>query len=355
MMRALRKNLDIILIIVVIAFAVTIYYGYGSYRRSGRAGQAVAATVNHTAISFSTLDQAFRNFLSQYDSKTLSSWDEKTFDLLRRLVLENLINNELLYQEARARKIRVSSKEIETELEKIRAQFPSESEFRRYLEYQGLTLSVLRESLRRELMIQKLTESLVADLPVPDEEVQKYYEEYQDLFTTPAQYHLLRMTFLSREDAEKALRRLYLGEEFAKVAQEVSLDEAAKKGGDIGWVSEVGLSQEVREALEKVKDDPRNVTPPLKVGDTYVIYRVLEWKPREVKAFEDVKENIRQYLLEEQKRVRTEHLLAELRKKSTITISEALARTTSPETPAPSETPVPSGTPPAADSKGEAE
>lgn len=349
MMRALRKNLDIILIIVVVSFAVTIYYGYGSYRRSGRTGQAIAATVNHTAISFYTLDQAFRNFLSQYDSKTLSSWDEKTFELLRRLILENLINNELLYQEAQARKIRISSEDVETAIEKIRAQFPSENEFRRYLEYQGLTLSVLRESVRRELMIRELTESLVADLPIPDEEIQKYYEEHQDLFTTPAQYHLLKMTFPTKESAEKALRRLYLGEDFAKVAQEASLDEVAKKGGDLGWISETQLPQEVREALERVKDDPRNVTPPIQLENTYLLYRVLEWKPREVKPLEDVKENIRQYLLEEQKRVKTEHLLAELRKKSTITISEAFTIETSPE---PSEvTPTPSDT----DSEGETE
>ncbi|MEN3184400.1 MAG: SurA N-terminal domain-containing protein [Atribacterota bacterium] len=334
MMRTLRKNLDIILIIVVVAFAVTIYYGYGSYRRSGRTGQAIAATVNNTAISFYALDQAFRNFLSQYDSKTLSSWDEKTFDLVRRLVLENLINNELLYQEARARRVHVSTRDVETELGKIRAQFPSEGEFRRYLEYQGLTLSALRESIRRELMIQKLTESLVADLPIPDEEVTKYYEEHRDLFTTPAQYHLLRMTFLTKEDAEKALRRLYLGEDFAKVAQEVSLDEVAQKGGDLGWVSETTLPQEVREALEKVKEDPRNVTPPIQVGNTYAVYRVLEWKPRETKPLEEVKDTIRQYLLAEQKRVRTEHLLAELRKKSTITISESLQL----PTPTPSDT-----------------
>jgi len=349
MMRTLRKNLDIILIIVVVAFAVTIYYGYGSYRRSGRTAQAVAATVNHTAISFYALDQAFRNLLSQYDSKTISSWDEKTFNLLRRLVLENLINNELLYQEAQARRIKVSSREIEAELEKVRSQFPSEGEFRRYLEYQGLTLSALRESLRRELMIQKLTESLVADLPVPDEEVAKYYEEHKDFFTTPAQYHLLRMTFPTKEDAEKALRRLYLGEDFAKLAQEFPFDEAAKKGGDIGWVSENTLSQEVREALEKIKDDPRSVTSPLAVDSTYAIYRVLEWKPQVVQSLEEVKETIRTTILAEQRRVKTEHLLAELRKKSSITVSEALGF----ETPSPTLEPMSSPSDNSTEGEGE--
>ena len=122
MLRSLRKHLDVILIIVVIAFAVTIYYGYGS-RRSGGGNQAVAATVNGTAITFYELDQAFRNLISQYDSKTLNQMDENSITFLRRLILENLIQNELLYQEAKSRRIKVSSSEIEEQIELIKANF----------------------------------------------------------------------------------------------------------------------------------------------------------------------------------------------------------------------------------------
>ncbi|MGC8778167.1 MAG: SurA N-terminal domain-containing protein [Candidatus Caldatribacteriaceae bacterium] len=330
MMRALRKNLDIILIIVVVAFAVTIYYGYGSYRRSGRANQAVAATVNDTAITFYDLDQAFRNLLSRYDSKTLSQFDEKTFDLLRRLTLENLINNELLYQEAKSRRMKVSDQEVKQELDRLKSTFPSEKEFRNFLEYERVTLRDLQESLRRELMIQKLTDSLVEGVDIPEEEIQKYYEEHRNLFSTPAQYHLAQIVLLSQEEAEKALKRLYLGEDFATVAKEVSVDPSGKQGGDMGWVPETQLPEEAREAIKKVQDSPRAVTPIISRNNRFSIYRVLEWKPQEEKTYDEVKEDVKKMLLAEQKSVKTDHLLAELRQKSKINISELLQQVATP-------------------------
>lgn len=342
MMRALRKNLDIILIIVVVAFAVTIYYGYGSYRRSGRSQQAVAATVNNTAITFYDLDQAFRNLLSRYDSKTLSQFDEKTFDLLRRLTLENLINNELLYQEAKSRRIRVSDREVKNELDRLQSTFPSEKEFRNFLEYERVTLRDLQESMRRTLMVQKLTDSLTAGIEIPEVEIKKYYDEHRELFSTPAQYHLAQIVLPSQKEAEKVLKRLYLGEDFATVAKEFSFDSAsAKNGGDIGWVLETQLPKEAKEAIQKIRDNPKAVTSIVSRNNLFYIYKVLEWKPQEEKAYEEVKEDIKKLLLTEQKNVKTDHLLAELRQKSKISISEFLQPESS-TSPSPEVSPVPS-------------
>lgn len=342
MMRALRKNLDIILIIVVVAFAVTIYYGYGSYRRSGRSQQAAAATVNDTVITFYDLDQAFRNLLSRYDSKTLSQFDEKMFDFLRRLTLENLINNELLYQEAKSRRIKVSDQEIKNELDRLKSSFPSEKEFRSFLEYERVTLRDLQESLRRELMVQKLTDSLTAGVEIPEEEIKKYYDEHRTLFSTPAQYHLAQIVLPSQDEAEKALKRLYLGEDFATVAKEVSFDaSSAKQGGDMGWVPETQLPEEAKEAIQKVRDNPNAVTSIVSRNNLFYIYKVLEWKPQEEKTYEEVKEDIKKLLLTEQKNVKTDHLLAELRQKSKISISELLQPESS-ASPSPEVSPVPS-------------
>lgn len=324
MLRGLRKHLDIILIIVVVAFAVTVYYGYGSYRHSGTTNQAVAATVNGTAITFYELDQTFRNLISQYDSKTLSQMDENSITFLRRLILENLINNELLYQEAKSRRIKVSSSEIEEQIEAIKSQFPSEEDFRRYLDYQGLNLATLREAIKRELMIQKLEDSVAGEITIPEEDIQKYYEENKSLFTTPPQYHLRQMTFSSQEEAEAVLKRLYLGEDFTQLAKDNSKDSYASQGGELGWISESNLPSEVKEALSSLKDKPLAITPVIKVGENYYIYQIIEFKPQEEKKYEEVKENIEKLLKEEQKRVKIEHLVAELREKSKITIAESL-------------------------------
>jgi len=340
MLRGLRKHLDVILIIVVVAFAVTIYYGYGSYQRSGERNEAVAATVNGTTITFYDLDQAFRNLISQYDSKTLNQMDENSMTFLRRLILENLINNELLYQEAKSRRIKVSSSEIEEQIEAIRSQFPSEEDFRRYLEYQGLNLATLREAIKRELMIQKLEDNVAGEITIPEEDIKKYYEENKSLFITPPQYHLRQMTFSSQEEAETVLKRLYLGEDFTQLAKDNSKDAYASTGGDLGWVSESNLPSEVKETLSSLKDKPLAITPVIKIGENYYIYQIVEFKPQEEKKYEEVKEDIEKSLKEEQKRVKIEHLVAELREKSKISIAESLQIAEASPSPEPEATPL---------------
>ncbi len=126
------------------------------------------------------------------------------------------------------------------------------------------------------------------------------------------------------------------------------MDASASQGGDMGWVSAPQVPKEAQEVIEKVKDNPKAVTPIVTLQDNlFAIYRVLEWKPQEEKTYEEVKENIRTRLLAEQREVKVNHLLAELRKKSTITVSELfnVAEETPAETSSGETAPQPSSTP----------
>ncbi len=98
----------------------------------------------------------------------------------------------------------------------------------------------------------------------------------------------------------------------------------------MGWVPETQLPEEAREAIKKVQDSPRAVTPIISRNNRFSIYRVLEWKPQEEKTYDEVKEDVKKMLLAEQKSVKTDHLLAELRQKSKINISELLQQVATP-------------------------
>ncbi|MDK2897444.1 MAG: hypothetical protein PWP04_1564 [Candidatus Atribacteria bacterium] len=336
MLRGMKKYLNVILIIVVIAFAATIYYGYGSYSASS-SSQTVAAMVNGTPITINQLNSAFRNTIANYDTQTLNQLDETTISFLRLLTLENLINNELLYQEAQSRRIGVSDREIEAEIEAIQAQFPSPEEFQRFLDYQQIRLRDLRESIKRSLMIEKLIDSLGESIVIPEEDIQRYYQENLELFTIPPQYHLKQITLPSKEEAENIHRHLLLGEDFSQVAREHSIDSFADQGGERGWVGESSLPEAAKSVLSTLPREGTAISPIVQIGEQYVIYQVLEYQPEKKQSYEEVKEQIEQTLRAEQERVKVEHLLAELREKSEITISEELQLvTTSQEEESPS-------------------
>jgi parvulin-like peptidyl-prolyl isomerase len=328
MLRGFRKNLDIIIIIIVVAFVFTIFYGT-FYRRSQGPVQSAeaAATVNNTVISFYDLENQFRNFISQFDNQYLNQLDENSINYLKRMTLESMINNELLYQEAKSRKVKVANDEVNAKLNAIKANFPSDTEFQNYLRYQGFNINDLRESIKRDLMVTNLIDSINEGIVIPPEDIQKYYEENQKMFSTPNQYHLLQMTFVSQEAADKILKKVNLGEDFSTLAKSNSLDSYAQKGGDAGWISEDALPNEVKDILIPLKDRPGVVTPVIKVDNNYQVYKLVETKPAEEKTLDESKEQIRTILENEQKKVKLEHLIAEIREKSKIVISDSLVAT----------------------------
>lgn len=97
---------------------------------------------------------------------------------------------------------------------------------------------------------------------VSEESVQKYYEENKDKYSKPMvkARHVLVKDEAQAKDAKK---RLDAGEDFAKVAEELSTDPGSKKrGGDLGWFtkermvpefSEVAFVQELNKISEPVK------------------------------------------------------------------------------------------------------
>lgn len=325
MLRGLRKNLDVIIIIIVVAFVFTIFYGTFTRRsQSPSQGAASAATVNNTVITIYDLENQFRNFISQFDNRYLNELDEQGINYLKRLTLESMINNELLYQEAKSRKIKVNNNDINTRLNEIKANFPSEKEFQNYLQYNGIRINDMRESIKRDLMITNLTNSLYESIVIPPEDINNYYEENKSLFSIPAQYHLYQMTFTSQEEAEKIYKRVNLGEDFSNLAKSSSTDTYASQGGDAGWISENALPNEAINVIKELKEKLGSVTPIVKVGNNYQFFKLIEYKPAEEKTFEESQEEIKVILENEQKKVKLEHLIAEIRDKSNIVYSESI-------------------------------
>jgi peptidyl-prolyl cis-trans isomerase D len=88
---------------------------------------------------------------------------------------------------------------------------------------------------------------MTKSIKVTDAEIQQYYEMNQSEFATPEQVqarHIIvqlpnnpspEQEQTARAKISQALSRIRAGEDFAKVAQEVSQDGAAKKGGELGF------------------------------------------------------------------------------------------------------------------------
>ncbi len=317
----LRKTMKYWLIFILLAFVVTIYYGYGSYKR-GQAKRAYAAVVNGKAITYDAWNDAFRNALAQYDSKVVNSLDDKTIAIIKKNILDQLIENELLYEYAK-KKVKVSSAEINAEYQKIKKNFPSEDAFKNFLYRQRLTITDIKKYIRRSLVVQKFIASLEEKEKVDPKEVKDFYDKAKDLlFTQPERVHVMHILVKTKEEADKIEEELKNGADFAKLAEEKSIDPSAKKNkGDLGFIYRGQTVPEFEKQAFSM--EPGDISPPVKTQYGYHIIKVLEKSPKTVKSFDEVKDQIELELKREKALKELDKIKADLKKKAKIEIYAA--------------------------------
>src|SRR5256885_11623865 len=110
--------------------------------------------------------------------------------------------------------------------------------------------------------------------PATDAEVEKYYAEHGQEFEMPkkarAAHILVRVSETGGSEAEDkardriadVIRRAKAGEDFAKLAREVSEDPGSKeKGGELGWVSQGDMVPPFDQALFAMKKSELSAEP----------------------------------------------------------------------------------------------
>ncbi len=86
------------------------------------------------------------------------------------------------------------------------------------------------------IMKQYLRDLQDTELRVTEADIKTHFEQNKADFTNPQKVSASHILTTSQPDAEKALQRVKKGEDFAKVAKEISTDPSAIRGGMIGEV-----------------------------------------------------------------------------------------------------------------------
>ncbi|QHZ58998.1 peptidylprolyl isomerase [Brevibacillus sp. NSP2.1] len=209
-------------------------------------------------------------------------------------VLDDLVNREVVFQEAKRLGISADPNQVERELAQIRDSYGSrtDSEFQQALQKQaGTTVDALKREITYQILLQTLA---TKDISVSDDEVLKVYESRAERYTRPMQLRLWQIAVASQKEAEQVQAELKQGANFQTLAKERSIDSrTAAIGGDLGWVSlrDHQLPDEAWNAIEKLK--AKENSEPVKVDDNYVIYHLEQSRKATQRSFEEVKEELR--------------------------------------------------------------
>ncbi|MCL6430509.1 MAG: peptidylprolyl isomerase [Anaerolineae bacterium] len=215
---------------------------------------------------------------------------------LTMTTLDELIDAELIRQEAARRGLTVTPEEVSTEIEHLfgynlpqptaeptpitatapitetptpTAQPMTEQQFKQYYgEYiaelrknAGFREADFRVLVETSLLRDKLQQAMAAEVPKAAEQV-----------------HARHILVDKEEEARAALERIHKGEDFAAVAREVSTDTSTKEnGGDLGWFSRGQMVEEFETAAFSLQ--PGQVSDVVKTAYGFHIIKVEERDP----------------------------------------------------------------------------
>lgn len=169
-------------------------------------------------------------------------------DVLRRQVLEQLISDSLLTQEAQRRGIKVTDSQLNQAMQRLARQNRlSLSDFRRMLIDDGINYAGYRETVRREMAISTLARQYgLRNANVSDTEVDEFIARNVDRDSS-FEYKLSHILIAvpeaadpdrvkeARQFARDLMARLDDGESFESLANTYSAGDNALRGGDLGW------------------------------------------------------------------------------------------------------------------------
>lgn len=156
-----------------------------------------------------------------------------------------------------------------------------------------------------------LKKEVASKITVSDDDMKLYYDGHKDEFKTPetvrARHILVRVdTSASESDKKKAkekaediLIKIKSGEDFVKLASDMSDDPGSKsKGGDLGFFSRGRMIKPFEDTAFSLK--PGEVSNVIETQFGYHIIKVEEKKDEAIETFDAVKERINQKLLQDQ-------------------------------------------------------
>lgn len=169
-----------------------------------------AARVNGVEISLFRLERHFEDYLREQQRSVAQIRNPSVYKRLKREALEQLIDKELLWQEAQSQAIEVDADEVARTRAAVAAGFSSPAAFERRLRDAGFDEAGYAEYLRREISASRLLDQLMDTVTVSDEEVRRAYAVNRE--------HL-QLNGAGEEQALALVRRILLQQRGAEARQ----------------------------------------------------------------------------------------------------------------------------------------
>lgn len=292
----------------------------------------IVAVINDEVITLSELNSAFEPYQERFTANYQGRDRERALVEAKATLLNRMIDNLLMEQEARKTGVTVRNDEVADAIIDIQKQRKiSADEFLKVIQREGITLDRYRKDVRDQLVRLKLIRrDIKSKVAVTDEEIGEYYRKHRDDYDGTEAVRIRQILLLLpkennpaakeklRATADAIQKRLLNDEPFEALSAKYSQGPAAAEGGDIGYIEKGMIHSEVEDVAFSLPVNQISGVIESPVG--FHIIQVVDRRGAGVKAIEVVREEIREKIDREKMEKKFGEWLEELRKKSHIEI-----------------------------------
>ncbi len=296
--------------------------------KSSNQNLTTAATVNGVVIPKAAVDQEFSQFQLRLQQQGQEIGQDQVADLKHR-ILENLIDRELLFQASQKQGIKIPAAKVTEKVDQLEKQFPSKAEFDAAIAKMKLTPAQIKREFARGLAIESLVQTKIAPkVTVSDKETKRFYDAHPEFFHQPEEIRASHILIKVPENADAATKaaalkkieaakaRIDKGEDFAKVAREVSEGPSRTRGGDLGYFHRGQMVPAFEKAAFALKVG--QVSNIVETPFGYHLIKVYAKKPASTIAYDTVKDKISEHLKQEKVREAVTQYVEKIKKTAKI-------------------------------------
>jgi peptidyl-prolyl cis-trans isomerase SurA len=265
----------------------------------------VIAIVNDGVITESELNAQVELLRQQLRAKQIQLPPEA---VLRKQVLQHLIDVDLQLQLAKQNDITVDSTDLNEAINKIAAANNlSMTQLREEITKQGFTWRTYRENIRKEMLISRLQQKAVGkEINITPRQVEDYLKTGQQDNNSQLTYHLQNIVVpvpeeptteqlnKARDKAKELLTKIKKGEDFNRLAIAESSGEFALEGGDLGERHLAELPEIFAKQVPTMKTG--DVAGPIRTGNGFQLIKLIAIGGKE-EPHEVIKTHVRHILL----------------------------------------------------------
>jgi parvulin-like peptidyl-prolyl isomerase len=286
--------------------------------------EEILARVGNEVITRDEYEQEEKRLYDEVSKRYQGDELQKAYDEQRKQLLDFMINQKLLEQRAAELNISVDD-EVNAAVRKLREenQIPDDQSLNEALHKEGSSLSTLREDFRKRIIQQKILWNYVqGKVTIREEEIKKYYDEHKSEMVTEPSVKISRFSIsdadASKEDlkteAQSALSDLRAGKQIKNE------NYPHLKTEDASQFSKSEMNPRLAEIIEGMTVGA--YSEPFETSTGWMIIHLQEKKESEPIPFDQARQKIYNFLVQERADKYRKSFLDDLRKQSYVVVKQ---------------------------------